>query len=159
MFEPIVICGFPGIGKSTYASNRKDVEDLESSAFSWILDPFNPEKTRVRNQEFPINYISCIKSMLETRKNHETRFILVACHKEVREELKRVGIPYLIVAPFKDMESKNEYLRRYLSRGSDIQFIENLNKNWEKWLDELEEDGAPVIHMQAYNVLSDLLRD
>lgn len=48
----IVICGFPGVGKSCAAHDRMFVRDLESSSFSWMYDEQNP---REKNQGC-INY-------------------------------------------------------------------------------------------------------
>lgn len=158
MKKPIVICGFPGVGKSCVANNRINILDAESSAFHWSYDPEHPERERKRNPYFPQNYIAYIK---EQMNRYELDVILVSCHKEVRDALKTEGIKYIIVAPFNNMLCKNEYMIRYLNRGSDIEFIESLHKNWDKWIDELyaeSVEGVPTIRLDEKRYLSDVLK-
>ena len=145
----IIISGFPGVGKSCVATNRKNILDAESSAFSWVFDPTTLEKP-TRNLEFPHNYIRFIQ---ESAGLYD--FILVSSHKAVREAMVAEGMQYIIVAPKKEL--KNEYLIRYLQRGSNIDFIELLNEKWDKFIDEIENDGAPVIWIDKGEHLSDVL--
>jgi hypothetical protein len=149
MKKAIIICGFPGVGKTTVANNRRNILDAESSAFSWI---FNPKETdaRKRNPAFPHNYVAFL---LENAGEYD--YILSSSHSAVRDDLKAVGAPYIIVAPRREL--KNEYLVRYLRRGSDIEFIELLNEKWDEFLTDIENDGAPVIWLDSYSGLADLL--
>jgi hypothetical protein len=109
----IVICGFPGVGKSCVANNRKNIIDAESSAYSWSLDFEHPENGFKRNPAFPSNYIQSIKGFID-----KYEYVLVSSHKEVRVALGKEGIPYIIVAPKREL--KNEYLIRYLQRGNEM---------------------------------------
>lgn len=149
MRKAIIICGFPGVGKTTVANNRRSILDAESSAFSWEFDPEKPYE-RKRNCSFPGNYIKYIKEQSE-------RFdaILVSSHRRVMDALRAEGEQYVIVAPRREL--KNEYLIRYLQRGSDIDFIELLNEKWDEFLTDIENDGAPVIWLESGNVLADVL--
>lgn len=149
MKKAIIICGFPGVGKTTAANNRRNILDAESSAFSWTFDPESTD-ARKRNPAFPENYSKFLLDSVE-----EYDYILASSHKAVRDELKAIGAQYIIVAPRREL--KNEYLIRYLRRGSDINFIELLNEKWDDFLTDIENDGAPVIWLEAYNGLSDLL--
>ena len=149
MRKAIVICGFPGVGKTCVANNRTNILDAESSAFSWTFDPENTE-VRERNSAFPLNYIEYIRGNME-----KYDIILASSHKAVREALTAEGIPYIIVAPYVTL--KNEYLKRYLQRGSDIEFIELLNEKWCDFVDDIYRDGAPVIWLGAGEYLSDVL--
>lgn len=149
MKKAIIICGFPGVGKTTVANNRSNILDAESSCFSWGFDPKRPE-TRTRNLSFPKNYISFIEE-----KTSKYDFILTSSHKVVRDGLKEHGIKYIIVAPKRDL--KNEYLIRYLKRGSDIDFINLLSEKWDEFLTEIENDGAPVILLDTGEVLADVI--
>lgn len=149
MKKAIIICGFPGVGKTTIATNRSNILDAESSCFSWKVNPESPEM-RTRNTSFPQNYISFIEGAMS-----EYDMILTSSHKVVRDGLKERGIKYIIVAPKRDL--KNEYLVRYLKRGSDIDFIELLNEKWDEFLTEIENDGAPVILLDTCEVLADVI--
>lgn len=149
MNKAMIICGFPGVGKSCVANNRTNILDAESSAFSWIFDPDTVKKPE-RNPGFPLNYIRHIKQMSERYE-----YILTATHEEVRNAMRAEGIQYIIVAPKREL--KNEYLTRYLQRGSDIDFIEVLNEKWDEFLDGIERDGAPVIWLDKGCYMSDVL--
>ena len=152
-FKTMVICGFPGVGKSVAANNKSNIDDAESSAFSWVFDPSQPNKPRERNPEFPNNYGSHIEK-LAGKYGYDV--VLVSCHKEVREELDTRGIDYVFVVPEKN--SKDEYMKRYLKRGSDVGFVNLLYVKWDEWLDEIENNGKhAVIHLGAGEYLSDIL--
>lgn len=150
--KAIIICGFPGVGKSCVANNRTNILDAESSAFSWKVDPEHPEKDMVRNPDFPDNYIRYVEKNMAI---YACDVVLASSHGEVRNELKMRGIPYIIVAPRREL--KNEYLIRYLQRGNNIEFIELLNDKWDAFLDEIERDGAPVIWLGSGEYMSDVL--
>jgi hypothetical protein len=104
----------------------------------------------VRNPEFPENYISYIQENME-----KYEVILVSSHQNVRNALKAEGIQYIIVAPWASL--KNEYMARYLRRGSEIEFIDLMNNAWGDFLRGIEEDGAPVVRLDKGEYLSDLL--
>lgn len=150
MKKAIVICGFPGVGKTSAANNRTNILDAESSAFSWNWNPENLEKGRERNPEFPHNYIRFIKENMD-----KYDVILASSHQAVRDVLKAEGIQYIIVAP--EYPRKNEYMIRYLQRGSDIDFIEQLYGSWGQFIDDLAYDGAPLIWIGEGKYLSDVL--
>lgn len=150
MKKAIVICGFPGIGKTCAASNRSNILDAESSAFSWIWNVDEPEKGRERNPAFPENYIKFIKENVE-----KYDVILTSSHQKVRDALKAEGMQYIIVAPHEFL--RNEYMIRYLERGSDISFIEQLYESWDSFLDDIYNDGAPVIWLDTGMYLTDVL--
>ena len=54
-----IISAFPGTGKSYFHNNSEySTLDSDSSEFSWII---NDDGDKVRNPNFPSNYISHIK--------------------------------------------------------------------------------------------------
>ena len=146
----IVICGFSGIGKSTAEQKHRRVVDMESSCFSheWGFDHCKMEK----NSDFPQNYIDHLEKLMED--NHADYYLL-SCHAEVREELRKRGIPYIIVMP--SPEHKNTYLKRWLKRGSDIDFITSMNNRWNEMIKSCVEDESPVIFLGENEYISDLL--
>ena len=150
-YSTMVICGFPGVGKSCVAHDRMSIEDMESSEFSWMWDKENPVK-RVRNPEFPVNYGERIEHL---RSGVGFDYLLVSSHKAVRDELKRRGIRYIVVAPRREL--KSEYLARYLKRGSLMDFIVRLNQDWDEFIDSIESDDAPVIWLESGQYLSDVI--
>lgn len=97
-----VISGFPGAGKSyfaTHCGSNLVVQDSDSSQFSWI-------RPGERHPDFPQNYIQHIKDLLGTAD-----IIFVSSHKEVRAALVEAGVPFMLVYPKRN--AKAEFLARY----------------------------------------------
>lgn len=144
-----IICGFSGIGKSTAEQKNRRILDFESSGYSNI---FENGFVVSRNKDFPKNYIDKLEELI---KNDEAHYYLLSCHEDVRNELKARGLKYIIVLPH--MEYKNEYLKRWLKRGSDIDFITQMDKRWEVMINSCERDTAPKIYLDEHEYLSDIL--
>ena len=114
----LVLSCFPATGKTHYFNNNKETcLDSDSSKFD--------------KANFPQNYIDHIKENLN--KGYE--FILVSTHKEVRAALVEAGIEFCIVCPMKT--DKLAYLERYIRRGSSIEFLRFMDKNWLSFIDEI----------------------
>lgn len=145
----MVICGFSGIGKSTAERKSRDVTDMESSGYSWIFE--NGETKR--NPAFPENYINELKK--NTEEYSAGHYFLLSCHQAVRDCLQSNGIPYIIVLPRRDL--KNEYMKRWLLRGSTIEFIENMYGAWDEMIDSCEKDSSPKIYLESGEYISDIL--
>lgn len=145
-----VVCGFSGVGKSTAESKSKYVIDYESSAFSHHWIPGRPIPTK--NKEFPTNYIDAV---LDRYSEHTGEVYLLSCHQEVRDELKRRGVDYIIVMP--TIGQKNEYLKRWLKRGSTADFIVHMEKRWYEMIQSCEKDDAPKIYLDENEYISDVL--
>lgn len=130
MKDTKIISGFPAIGKS-FLSLRNDIQvlDSDSSNFSWI-------KKGVRHPNFPSNYIKHIQENIG-----KVDYILVSSHEVVRNALKDNGISYTIVYPKSRL--KDEYLERYKVRGNDDKFIEFIEMNWNKFIEDIHEDTFP----------------
>ena len=144
-----IICGFSGIGKSTAEQKNRRILDFESSGYSNIFE----NGFRVsRNKDFPKNYIDRLEKLIE---NNEADYYLLSCHEEVRNELKARGLKYIIVTPY--FECKNEYMKRWLKRGSDIDFITKMNERWNEMINSCINDEAPKIYLDEHEYLSDIL--
>ena len=115
----IVICAFPGCGKSVYYSlnsiyeghkNGKKILDSDSSLFSWIYDN-DGNKTSKRNPEFPGNYIQHIKNNLNSQD-----IIFVSSHILVRKALREnKRVIYQATAVFRGNE--------LMARGVNLQAV------------------------------------
>lgn len=147
----MVISAFPACGKSYFYSIYKDTLDSDSSLFSWIEDDTDQ---KIRNPEFPDNYIEHIK---QNYKNSDIDYIFVSSHAEVRNLMKINKIPYILVYPNKNL--KAEWIGRCYLRGSTLEFIENLSKHWDRWVEEcMYDDGAVFkIELKSGEYLSDYL--
>lgn len=123
--------------------------DSDSSNFSWVIE----DGKKTRNPNFPQNYINHIRENIG-----KYEFILVSSHKEVREALINNCIFFYLVYP--SIRCKDEYLKRYLNRGSPIQFIELLKSNWDNWINDCSSCriGCKNIRMK-FNYLKDQIQD
>lgn len=147
----LVICGYPGIGKSTVAVNRNDICDAESSAFS---HPFNAETGEQELcSDFPANYVDFVKKMASDLGGY--KYVLCSCHKTVRDELRKQGVPFVNVIPH--FNRKDEYMQRYLKRGDSALFIQCMYDNWDEWHDEIDNSGVATIHLWEGQNLADIL--
>ena len=141
-----VFCGFPGVGKSVADGKRKDVFDFESHGYSHDV------LTGKRNRKFPKNYIDAVE---EHMQDNYRAIYLLSCHDEVLKELKARSIPYVIVLPYGD--ARNEYIKRYVSRGSSHEFVQRMYDNFYDWIFALAEDDAPKIYLGEGEYISDVL--
>lgn len=148
----VIICGFPGVGKTTAAEKMyRDVTDVESSGFHWKRDE-DGFPTCVENENWVSDYVDHIEDLAS---QFGYSYVLVSSHKRVREELDERRIPYVVVVP--DKALRDAYLIRYLRRGDKLSFIETVYRHWGEWLDEIEESDAVVIHLTIGQDLSDIL--
>ena len=112
-----VICGFPGLGKSSAAGRY--IADLDSADF------MGPNRWE--------DYERAIKEQIG-----KVNYILVSCHPETRAILKNLGIHYYIAYPSREL--KEEYLERYRKRGDSIEFTNLLSNNFDHFINSIESD-------------------
>lgn len=111
----MIISGFPGIGKSTYAKmcgHRYKILDLDSSKYP-------------KDDTFPNEYINDIK-----KYQNEYDIIFVSTHLIVRIALSNNNIPHYVIIP--DISCEYEYNRRFQSRSQPIPKI-----HWDLYLNEI----------------------
>lgn len=155
--DPLVICGFPGIGKTRFTQyvieheKRLDILDLDSKPY------------KAGDSEHPNLYCIEIEKAYQSKK---FSYILVSCHKKVRAYMQEHDIPYIIVMPeyYYDtntwMSSRNEYMKRYLNRGDSVSFMEKIYDNWDQWMFEmLSTDPAPKIQIHKMSYIEDIFGD
>ena len=109
----MIICGFPGVGKSTLAKFSNWV-DLESTPF---------EKDWVR-------YAKVAKHMSDNGYN-----VMVSTHPQLLEQFEQMEVRYTVVVP--PIDDLKIYLNRYKRRGNNETFITLLEKEWENWLRDI----------------------
>ncbi len=136
----IIIAGFPGAGKTYFYENTpKKVLDSDSSKFD--------------KSNFPNNYIENIKMNIE---NFD--IILVSTHKEVRDALVKNKLPFYLVYP--ELTSKDEFLKKYKERGNSKEFIKKIDKNWHKWINDLDQQqGCKHCLLLPHLHLSDVVKN
>lgn len=127
-----IVCAFPGTGKTHYCTVDVD----------YMLEGFSvdSDSSKFDKKNFPKNYIDHIETLIG-----KSRIVFCSTHKEVRNELTKRGIPFILAYPEKNL--KYEYLQRYINRGSPKEFIEAISNNWDQWIDELsfQEDCEHLI--------------
>ena len=144
-----VICGFSGVGKSTAEQKNRRILDFESSAFSKL---FKNGFCVGENPNFPSNYIDKLAELIDS--DYATYYLL-SCHYNVREELRERCIDYIIVMP--TIEQKNEYLKRWLKRGSSTDFIRAMDEKWDDMITSCIEDPAPKVFLSENEYISNLI--
>ncbi len=137
--KTIVVSAFPGCGKSycfdNYQESCDGILDSDSSDFSWVKDE-DGNNTKVRNPNFPSNYIKHINKNIGT-----VGIIFVSSHAVVRNELKDNNINYTLVYPSKKL--KDSWMQRFKDRGNDIGFIDFISNNWDSFIDNMSEEKFP----------------
>lgn len=160
------------------------VLDSDSSQFSWMYRKRTPEEIeelkeyweqnfknfmtwekyanmikddeiRVRNPEFPDNYIEYIKEQLEFDKYD---YIFVSSHESVRKALNEEGIDFIIVFPKRKL--KNEWINRCYLRENNGFPLSVLVDNWDKWIDQMYleiRSGHRYKILKSNQYLSDIL--
>ena len=135
--------------------DKYSILDSDSSQFSWMLRKRTEEELetiktdwdstphlmsgeeyikqikdtyiKVRNPEFPENYIQHIKENIG-----KVDIIFVSSHLQVREAMTTAGIRYCTVYPEENM--LNEWVGRMYKRGDDDSFINFQIKHWDKFM-------------------------
>lgn len=143
-----IISAFPGLGKSYLTNKLKNkyfISDSDSSYFAWT----NINNNKVRNPNFINDYTTHIKNIILNYKNNDFKnklnkklIIFVSTHIEVIEAIckeKNLLKYYYLVFPFNNEESKLFLLNRYSSRNNSKEFINNINKNYDNWISNLEQ--------------------
>ena len=74
----------------------------------------------------------------------------------MRDALLKKGIPYVLVYPNRDI--KDEYIQRYRDRGNNDSFVDLLDKNWENWMDEMDnQEGCHKVKLNSRQYLADVI--
>ena len=142
MKDTKIISAFPACGKTYVFKNFKDkvILDSDSSKFSWVM----VANQKVRNPDFPQNYIRYIKENIG-----KADYILVSTHENVRRALEEAGIDFYLIYP--DRSLKEEWIGRCFLRGSGEKFCQLIADNWDNWIDGLEEDSKKHKFMKLLN--------
>ncbi len=134
---------FPACGKTWLYKHQEDyglkILDSDSSKFSWLYnkDKYGFPMEKVRNPEFPANYIAHIKENIG-----KCDYIFVSSHASVREALDKEGIDFTIVYP--ESSCKAEWIGRCFIRDKNGESgcgAEAMYNNWEQWISECFETG------------------
>jgi len=141
--ETKIISAFPGTGKTFVSEMFKNSEDYI------ILDS---DSSTFDKKEWPSNYINYIGS-----KIGEVDIIFISSHKEVRDMLTKLNIPFNLIYPKKTL--KKTYINRYKKRKSTEEFITYVESSWADWIDSCEQqEGCNKIILQKGEYILDVLK-
>lgn len=109
----MIICGFPGTGKSTMAKVSRWV-DLESTPFrgNWLT------------------YAEVAKHMSD-----QGYTVMVSTHSELLDALEQVEASYTVIIP--DATDVQTYMHRYEHRGNSTDFCKKVYDNWYNWIEDI----------------------
>jgi hypothetical protein len=113
--KPIVICGFPGVGKTWMFKKAKTLGRHVVDSDAMTL--FNKSK-------FPENYLTYVRDAAKAGN-----IVLCSTHEGVLKGLLEAGIPHVIAMP-KHHEQMDEYLQRYIDRGEPASFVNHMRECW-----------------------------
>ena len=133
---------FPACGKTWLYEHQEDYDlkilDSDSSQFSWLYTNIDENGDtirgvrRVRNPDFPANYIKHIKENIG-----KYDCIFVSSHASVREALDEEGIEFTIVHPKE--RCKEEWVGRCFIReqkGESGCGAKVMYDNFDQWVDD-----------------------
>ena len=156
VYDTKVVAGFPGIGKSECTRRDPSCLDSDSSLFSWKYDDsgkpaVDPSGNRIRDPAFPANYIAHMKDSIG-----KVPVIFVSSHDIVRDALVEEGIGFNLVYP--DRSLRDDYVSRYVERGSPKGFVDMISQNWDKFISELDgQEGCNRIVLERGQYLVDVI--
>lgn len=134
----MVVSAFPGSGKSHFVKENPQVLDSDSSRFD--------------KEYFPGNYMCHIRNNIVS-----DRCTMASSHDIVRQALNKNAIEYILVYP--SLDSKDEFIKRYRQRGSEMKFIDLIERNWENWIRDCEaQEGCLHVVLKPGQYLSDVIR-
>ena len=158
---------FPACGKTWLYKHQEDyglrILDSDSSQFNWMLKNIDENGNvlrgmrRVRNPDFPNNYIKHIKENIG-----KYDYIFVSSHASVREALDEEGIDFTIVYP--ELSCKEEWIGRCFIReknGESGCSADLMYDNFDEWHWECFDAGFDhkEIILQPKGYLSNYFRD
>lgn len=155
VYGPIVIAGFPGVGKSTFKKNIDEKFKGES------IKVYDSDSSKYK-ENWPDDYISHIINLIEKNKYAEhLSFIMVSTHKEVLEKLVEAGVRFTIVVPKR--EDKETFITRYSNRGSSVDFCNLLSEKWDSFINDIWTFiGNPlvnIVRINSTNYIEDIFND
>lgn len=152
----LLIAGFGAIGKTTLAKKYKNILDLESSYYKYIIDEELKKldveqrkglKLRKLNPDFPENYYNAI---LDNLKKYD--IVLISMHNEIIEKLENNNIDYIVVYPKEKMI--DEIIERCKKRGNKEDFLSGVKDAYYKFYPN---KSANVLWLNDGQYLEDVL--
>jgi hypothetical protein len=145
---------------------KRTKEELKAAKKEWesvphlldgagYINKIKDEEIKVRNPDFPKNYIEHIKENIG-----KVDYIFVSTHAEVRQALAEAGIDFTIVFPEQSLRA--EWVGRCFLRGSGENFCQLIADQWDEWIwqmeVEVEYNNRKHYRLKSGEYLSDALK-
>ena len=152
----LIIAGFGAIGKTTLSQKYKNVVDLESSSFKYIIDDELKKlsieqrkglKSRKLNPDYPENYFQAIVESLKIAD-----IVLISVHADILEKVQDNNIEYIKVYPKEEM--LDELIERYKKRGNTEEYFSKMR---EAYLRFYPSENEKVLWVNNGEYLEDVL--
>ncbi len=150
--------------KFSWMYRKRTEEELDAISKEWdsvphllpgymYINKIRNEEIKVRNPDFPANYIEHIKENIG-----KADYIFVSTHEEVRKALTEAGIDFIVVFPGHAL--KAEWIGRCFLRGSGESFCKLIADNWDYWLTQMHEEADNRKHyiLKPGEYLADALK-
>ena len=156
-----IIVAFAGVGKTYCAEKYSNILDLDHLFFKYTYSKeliksksFEElkgiQEGRKQNPLWPQNF------MQELVKNvSQYDIILVPAGKQILQCLDEANLDYILCYP--KVECKAIYIKRYLKRGTNLEWIEKTQKNFEKTIKEYDSREGKKIILSGDETLEDKL--
>lgn len=162
MSKPILIVGFAGIGKTYLAKKYDNVLDLDHLHYKYIYpeeviknNTFEQLKGRTQNREknplWPENYFKVLFENLE-----KYNIILLPASQDIIAYLDKINFEYILCYP--KLEYKSIYMKRYKDRGTNIEWINKMERNFAENISNFELKKTNKIIMEGENTIEDELK-
>ena len=136
--KTIVICGYSGVGKTTFCQRQPFSIDIDSAEIP-------------KYEKFVKEYLKRITACIG-----RYRYICVSTHAVLIDALADMKLSVVLVYP--DLKLKREYIRRYLARGNSYAYAKNIESTWHINLETLKHEVRfPAIVLSSGEYLLDWL--
>lgn len=130
--NPIVVAGYPGVGKTMFYNKSLNKDNDESK-----FEVYDSDSSK-HKENWPWGYLNHIQEKINYLSNQDRiGIIFVSTHKDIICGLINAGVRLYICYP--DISLKDAYLKRYEKRGSDEKFVELMNTMWETFHESIED--------------------
>ena len=159
----MIIAGFSGVGKTTFAKTYQNVIDLHVMPYKYsnlneISNSYDDESIKaapelILNPNWRYEYYEKLISLCVAEPN---KIIVIPTDIQVMNWLYCDNIPFTLVFPA--YELKDEYRNRYIKRGNTDNFIEVFITNWDYWIGMFKvQKGCKKIELKTNEFLSDVI--
>lgn len=156
----MIIAGFPCIGKTTMSETYKDVLDLSSTRFHYLIDKDlineevkGEEGKFLENPDWPQNYIA---EILKIHNENKYKIIFILARDYILENLNRQNIDYLIAVPEEGL--KREYVLRSILRGNNSNYVKGFELRYDKWRNTMLSQPVKKIYLKQGEFIEETLK-